>query len=61
MKLEIVEEKTFNEGTWYSLRVDGKSFQYSKKLEEIEELYQKIKNDPSVLNEQKNVLKSEEI
>jgi hypothetical protein len=61
MTLEIVEEKSYTDGTWYSLKVDGTSKQYSRKLEEIEKLYQEIKDNPEILNTEKNVLKSEEI
>lgn len=61
MKLEIVEEKNYTDGTWYSLKVDGIYKQYSRKLEEIKKLYQEIKDNPEILNTEKNVLKSEEI
>jgi hypothetical protein len=61
MTLEIVEEKSYTDGTWYSLKVDGTSKQYSRKLEEIEKLYQEIKDNPEILNTEKIILKSEEI
>ena len=61
MTLEIVKEVSYNDGTWYSLKVDGTSKQYSRKLEEIEKLYQEIKDNPEILNTEKIILKSEEI
>jgi hypothetical protein len=61
MTLEITEEKNYTDGTWYCLSVDGAAKQYSRKLEEIEKLYQEIKDNPEILNTEKNVLKSEEI
>jgi len=61
MKLEITKEVSYNDGTWYSLKIDGISKQYSRKLEEIEKLYQEIKDNPEILNTEKIILKSEEI
>ena len=61
MTLEILKETNYTDGTWYALKVDGIYKQYSRKLEEIEKLYQEIKDNPEILNTEKNVLKSEEI
>lgn len=61
MKLEIVKEEKFNEPIWYFLRVDGISYQCSRNLEEIEDLYNKFVEDPELIKEKKTVLKSQEI
>lgn len=61
MKLEILQETSHEDGVWYSLKVDGRSKKYSRKLEEIEQLYQEIKDNPEILNPTIDVLKSEEI
>jgi hypothetical protein len=61
MKLEIVEEIKLNEDPWYCVRVDDVTIKYSRKLEEIEKIYQEIKDNPESLKEKINVLKSEEI
>lgn len=61
MKLEIIKEEEFNNPTWYVLRVDDKIVTCSKQLEEIEKYYEEIKQNPSIINPSKIVLKSEEI
>lgn len=61
MKLEIIKEEKFNEETWYGLKVNDTSFQYSRRLEEIEKLYQELKDNPDLINTKITVLKSEEI
>ncbi len=61
MKLEIIKEEEYDKPTWYFLRVDGKTISCSKSLEEIEQRYEEVKKDPSVINSSRIVLKSEEI
>jgi hypothetical protein len=61
MKLEIIKETKFNEPTWYILKVDGFVLQCSKRLEEVEDLYEQIKNNPELAKEERVILKSEEI
>lgn len=61
MKLEIIKEEKFNEPTWYILKLDGYVLQCSKKLEEMEELYDRIKNNPELSKERQTILRSEEI
>ena len=61
MKLEIVKEEVYAEPTWYFLRVDGVSITCSKILEEIEETYNAIVENPDILTKTKTILKSEEV
>ena len=61
MILEIIEDKEFNKPTWYILKLDGLTIDVSRDLEFIQELYNKVKADPSIAISTKIVLKSEEI
>lgn len=61
MKLEIVKEEKLAEATWYCLKVDDVAVQFSRKLEEIEELFEQIKANPEIVKDRKTVLKCEEI
>ena len=61
MKLEIVKEEKFNEPTWYFFKVDGITYQCSKDLKEMEEVYEHIRSNPEFAKGKKTVLKSEEI
>lgn len=61
MKLEIVKDEKYGEPTWYFVKVDGTTYQCSKDLQEMEELYEHIKNNPEVVKNQKTILRSEEI
>lgn len=61
MKLEIIKEEEYNNPTWYFLRVNEKTIACSKKLEEIEQRYEEIKENPSLANSSRITLKSEEI
>jgi len=61
MKLEIVEESKYNDGLWYSVRVNDMPVKFSRKLEEMEKVYQEIKDNPSILEDKVSVLKTEEI
>jgi hypothetical protein len=61
MKLEIIKEEKFNEAPWYILRLDDMAIQCSRKLEEIEGMYNQIIEDPEIIKETKTVLKSQEI
>ena len=61
MKLEIIKEEKFNEAAWYILRLDDMAIQCSRRLEEIEEMYNQIIEDPEIIKERKTVLKSQEI
>ena len=61
MTLEIIKEEKFNEGTWYALNVNNIPHKYSRKLEEVEQLYEEIKSNPEILNTKVTVLKTEEI
>lgn len=61
MKLEIIRDKEYNKEPWYILKVNNITVDCSRKLEEMELLFEKIKEDPSIINPSKIVLKSEEI
>lgn len=61
MKLEIIREDEFNSPTWYILKVDDRTVACSKEFDEIESLYDKIKEDPNSFKNSKVVLKSEQI
>ena len=61
MKLEIIKEEEYNNPIWYFLRANGKTVTCSKSLEEIEQRYEEIKENPSLVNSSRIVLKSEEI
>jgi hypothetical protein len=61
MKLEIIKETEYNNPTWYLLRVNGTTITCSKTLEEIEQRYEEIKENPSLINPSRIILKSEEI
>ena len=61
MTVEIMKEELYGEPTWYFLRVDGTSIKCSKILEEIEEAYDEIVNNPDLLTRRKIILKSHEI
>jgi hypothetical protein len=61
MTLEIIRETKINEGTWYILKADSIVVDCSRKLEEVENMFEEIKKDPEILKGVKTVLKSEEI
>ena len=61
MKLEIIKEVKINEGAWYILKADGIIVDCSRKLELLEDMFDKIKNDPSLVKGSTTILKSEEI
>lgn len=61
MTLEILKEEKYNDPTWYILKLDGIAIQCSRKLEEIEQMYEELKNNPELLNPKITVLKSEQI
>ena len=61
MKLEIIKEEEYNKPTWYILKLDERTIDCSRNLEEVEKFYEKIKQDPTILNSSKTILKSEEI
>lgn len=61
MKIEIIRDKEYNKEPWYVLKVNDRTFDCSRELEEMELLFEKIKEDPSIINPSKIVLKSEEI
>jgi len=61
MTLEIIQETKLNEGTWYILKADSIIVDCSRKLEQMESMFEEIKKDPEILKGIKTVLKSEEI
>jgi hypothetical protein len=61
MKLEIIKEQKFNEPAWYFFKVDDVSYQCSRDLQEIKEVYENVKNNPDILKNEKTILISEEI
>lgn len=61
MKLEIRKEQEYAKEPWYILMVNDKTFDVSRQLSKMEELYEKIKEDPSIINPSIIILKSEEI
>jgi hypothetical protein len=50
-----------NEGIWYILKADGIIVDCSRKLELLEDMFDQIKNDPSLVKGSTTILKSEEI
>ena len=61
MKLEIIKEEKFNEPTWYFFKVDGITYQCSKDLQDMEEVYNNVKINPEIVKNNKTILRSEEI
>jgi hypothetical protein len=61
MTLEIIREVKLNEGIWYILKADGIIVDCSRKLEQLESMFDQIKNDPSLVKGSTTILKSEEI
>lgn len=61
MTLEIVKEEAYGEPIWYFVRVDGSSIRCSKNLEEMQEFYDELKNNPELVRPKKTILKSDEI
>jgi hypothetical protein len=61
MTLEIIKEVKMNEGAWYILKADGVIVDCSRKLEQLEIMFEEIKNDPSLIKGSTTILKSEEI
>ena len=43
MKLEIIKEQEYAKEPWYILKINDKTFDVSRQLEKIEQLYEKIK------------------
>lgn len=61
MKVEIIKEEVYGEPTWYFLKVDDVSMKCSKVLQEMEEAYDAIVNNPDLLTKRKTILRSHEI
>lgn len=61
MKLEIIKEEEFNSPTWYILKANDRTIVCSKDLTEVELHYEKIKENPNLVNPLRIILKSEEI
>jgi hypothetical protein len=60
MKVDLVEQtEPFSDEIWYGVRVDGSSVKWSKDKAKIEAIYNDIINDPDVLKNKENILKSE--
>jgi hypothetical protein len=61
MKIELISERELDKGIWYEIRVDGKYITGSSSLETAESMYNQFLKDPSILEKETKVLKSEEI
>jgi hypothetical protein len=62
MKVDLVEQtEPFSDEIWYGIRVDGLSVKWSRDKAVIEAIYNDIINDPDVLKNKENILKSEVI
>jgi hypothetical protein len=61
MKIELIKLEKFGEQDWYCLKIDGLSLAYENTEEKANELYQKLINDPSLLDQKEIILKSVEI
>jgi hypothetical protein len=62
MKVDLVEQtEPFSDEIWYGVRVDGSSVKWSRDKAKIEAIYNDIINNPDVLKNKENILKSEEV
>jgi hypothetical protein len=62
MKVDLVEQsEPFSDELWYGVRVDGVSVKWSRDKAVIEAVYNDIINNPDVLKNKENILKSEVI
>ena len=61
MKLELVEETNPGSGTMYCVRNDGYAIKWFANKNEAEAFYNSIVADPSLLENKKIILKSQEI
>ena len=62
MKVDLVEQtEPFSDEIWYGIRVDGLSVKWSRDKAVIEAIYNDIINNPDVLKNKENILKSEEV
>jgi hypothetical protein len=62
MKVDLVEQtEPFSDEIWYGIRVDGLSVKWSRDKAVIEAIYNDIINDPDVLKNKENILKSQVI
>jgi len=62
MKVDLVEQtEPFSDDIWYGIRVDGLSVKWSRDKAVIEAIYNDIINDPDVLKNKENILKSQVI
>lgn len=62
MKVDLVEQsEPFSDEIWYGVRVDGSSVKWSRDKAVIEAIYNDIINNPDVLKNKENILKSEVI
>jgi hypothetical protein len=60
MTVDLVEQsEPFSDEIWYGVRVDGSSVKWSRDKAKIEAIYNDIVNDPDVLKNKENILKSE--
>ena len=61
MTLKIVKETKIDDDAWYCLYLGDKYLKGSYSLQKIENLYEEFKNNPKLFEEQKEVLKSEQL
>jgi hypothetical protein len=61
MKIELVKEEKFGEQDWYCIKVDGVSKAYEYNEEKAMSIYQKLIDEPNLLEKKEIVLKSVEI
>jgi hypothetical protein len=62
MTVDLVEQsEPFSDEVWYGVRVDGSSVKWSRDKAAIEAIYNDIINNPDVLKNKENILKSQVI
>jgi hypothetical protein len=61
MKIELIEEKKFEQTPWYEIRINGKYVWGSYKKDVVEKMYDKILADPEYSPTKITILKSDEI
>lgn len=61
MTIKIVKEQKFGEEPWYSVYLNDRYVKGSLCLEKAVGIYEQLKSDPTMLEEKREVLKSEDL
>ena len=61
MTLELIQEMRPETGTMYAVVKDGLTVKWFAQLEAAESFYNAVINDPKVLENKRNILKSQEV